>query len=99
MTWLNEDGDGVKIKVHVQPGGMRSEVLGLYGDRLKVRIHAPPVDGKANDEMIRFLSEILALPRSHVQILSGHHTRQKTIVIKGLSLVEVQSRLDAYASN
>ena len=60
----------VVLAVHVQPRAPRTEVVGRYGDALKIRVHAPPVDGAANAELVRFLAERLGVPRSAVTIVS-----------------------------
>ena len=57
MTWLTETADGVLLRIQAQPKASRSEVSGVHGDRLKIRIAAPPVDGEANEELIRFFEE------------------------------------------
>ncbi len=72
---------GLSFKVHVQPGASRNQVLGLHGDALKLKIKAPPVEGRANKACIEFLSEELGLPKSAIEILSGHSSRQKKIRI------------------
>ena len=79
--------------VHVQPRAKRNEVLGWYGDAIKIRISAPPVDGAANDELVRFLATRLDIARSSIQIVSGTGARRKRLRIEGLSGHEVAERL------
>jgi uncharacterized protein (TIGR00251 family) len=69
----------VVLDLHVQPGAKRTEVAGLHGDRLKIRLAAPPVDGAANDELARFLAEAFGVPRRQVTIVSGHASRIKRV--------------------
>jgi len=71
----------VELKVYVQPGGRKSEFLGEHGDAIKIRIAAPPVDGAANEELIRFLAEHYGVRRSAIEILSGHTSRNKRVRI------------------
>ena len=76
---------GVVLSVHIQPKASTTECVGIHGDAVKIRVAAPPVDGAANDELIRFLARRLSIPVSSVQIKSGAGGRQKRVVIKGVS--------------
>ncbi len=69
--------------VHVQPRAARTEAVGRYGDALKIRVHAPPVDGAANAELVRFLADRLGVPQNAVTILSGAGSRRKRVAIDG----------------
>ena len=73
----------VVLDLHVQPGAKRTEVAGPHGERLKVRLAAPPVDGAANDELVRFLAEAFGVPRRQVTIVSGAASRAKRVRIEG----------------
>jgi uncharacterized protein (TIGR00251 family) len=78
------------MAVHVQPGARVSEVLGEFGDALKIRLNAPAVDGKANEALIVFISEKLGLRQRDVRILRGNTSRQKLLDIDtALSIEEV----------
>lgn len=77
--FLDSARAGIVLHLHVQPGARRSAVAGIHGDRLKLRIAAPPVDGKANDEVCRFLARALQLPRGAIHIVRGTSARQKTV--------------------
>lgn len=74
-----------RLAVHVQPRARRTEVVGRHGEAIKLRLAAPPVDGAANEELIRFLSNQLGVPRSAVTIARGRSGRRKTVVIEGLT--------------
>lgn len=78
------------LKIYVQPGASKNEFVGLYGDppRLKVKIKAQPQDGEANAEVISFLSKVLKIPKSKIEIYRGHISRQKDILID-LGITEV----------
>jgi uncharacterized protein len=69
------------LDLHVQPGAKRSEFAGKHGERLKVRLAAPPVDGKANAELIDFLAAQYGVPKRNVSIESGLSSRQKRVAI------------------
>jgi uncharacterized protein (TIGR00251 family) len=72
----------VVLDLHVQPGAKRTEVAGMHGDRLKIRLAAPPVDGAANDELLRFLAEAFGVPRRQVILVSGAASRRKRVRIE-----------------
>jgi uncharacterized protein len=67
--------------LHVQPGAKRSELAGMHGEALKVRLAAPPVDGKANAELIRFLADAFGVPQRNVGIVRGATSRTKVVRI------------------
>lgn len=75
----------VRFPVHVQPRASRSEIAGIHGDALKVRLSAPPVDGAANDALIEFLAELFAVGRRSVRILAGDTSRSKVVEIEGVT--------------
>ncbi|MEX5217186.1 MAG: DUF167 domain-containing protein [Nitrospiraceae bacterium] len=75
--------------VHAQPKASLTELAGQHGDSLKIRLAAPPVQGAANDELRRFLAERFRLPLADVQVLSGHGSRLKRVLLKGLSVERV----------
>lgn len=72
------------LELHVQPGASRSEFAGKHGERIKVRLAARAIDGKANAALIEFLAEHFKVPRRCVRIESGLKSRQKRVVIEGL---------------
>ena len=75
-------GDELLLDLHLQPGARRIGFAGLHGERLKIRISAPPVDGKANRMLIAFLSDAFAVSKQQVSLLSGESNRQKRIAIR-----------------
>ena len=81
MSWYQTGGDGVTIHVHAQPGAKRTEVAGVYGDSLKLRLASPPVDGKANECLIEFLAERLGVKRGQVKITRGLSSRRKNVFV------------------
>ena len=74
-----------RIAVHVQPRATRSEIVGMHGAALKIRLAAPPVDNAANAELVRFLAAHLGLPRRQVRVVGGLSSRQKLVEIDGLA--------------
>ena len=83
----------VRLSLQVQPRASRTEVAGLHGSRIRIRLAAPPVDGAANEELIRFLAETLGVQRDAVRIVAGHSSRQKTVEVAGLTGEEAARRL------
>ena len=73
---------GLSFSVKVRPGAAPSAIQGIEGDFLKVRLAAPPVDGKANEELIRLLSGLLHLPKSKISIRAGVFSRQKVLLLE-----------------
>jgi len=67
----------------VQPGAKRSEFAGEHGDRMKLRLAAPAVDGKANEALVEFLAGYFGVPKRNVRIASGLKSRQKRVIIDG----------------
>jgi len=84
----------VVIAVHVQPRAARTEIVGMHGDAVKIRLKAPPVDGAANDELVRLLAARLGIGRRDVDIVGGGTTRSKWVRVRTpLSAGEIVRRL------
>ena len=91
---IREDADGgVLLKLRVHPGAGRDAVNGIFGDALKIDLRTPPVDGKANAGLIRFLSALLDVPKNGVELKSGECSRSKTVRISGKTPGEIISAL------
>lgn len=84
---------GVRVHVHAQPGAKRTEVVGIYGDAIKIRVQAPPVEGRANEELVRFLAEAVGVSRSQVTLTRGDTNRSKSFLISGASEDDVRRAL------
>ena len=85
MTWLNRAADGSGIlTLHIQPGAKKTEITGLHGEALKIRLAAPPVDGKANAALIAFLAKACGVSKSSVELVSGDTSRAKRVRIHGV---------------
>lgn len=83
MDWARLEGERLRLTLHIQPGAKKTEVAGLYGDALKIRLAAPPVDGKANQGLIVWLADFFAVPQRAVHIKSGETSRRKVVEING----------------
>jgi uncharacterized protein (TIGR00251 family) len=81
------------IRVYVVPRAQRTEVVGAHGDGIRIRLAAPPVDGAANAELVRFLADRLGVARADVQIKSGAGARRKLVEVPGRSLEDVMRLL------
>jgi len=82
--WFRQAADGrLTLTLHIQPGAKKTEFAGLHGDALKIRLAAPPVDGKANEALLKFLAEVLHLPKSAVTLKSGQTSRRKVLEVVG----------------
>ncbi len=93
MIAIDATKDGVRIHVQVRPRASKSEVAGLHGDRLRIRLAAPPVEGAANEALVRFLADCLQVPQRSVTILSGLTSRSKTVLASGITSAEAAARL------
>ena len=85
---------GAVLSVHIQPKASTTECVGIHGDAIKIRVAAPPIDGAANDELIRFLARRLSIPVTSVQIKSGAAGRHKRVLLKGATVELVIARLN-----
>jgi uncharacterized protein (TIGR00251 family) len=81
------------VRLRVSPGARRSEIVGRYGDGWKVRVTAPPDDGRANEAVLGLLAETLDLPRRSLSLVSGHGGRDKVVRMAGISESELERKL------
>jgi uncharacterized protein (TIGR00251 family) len=95
VSWLAASRDGVVLTLHIQPGAKTSEIVGLHGEALKIRLAAPPVDGKANAALLEFLAKKVGIARTALELVSGQTSRSKRVRIAGLSAEEARARLGA----
>ena len=92
MTWLNRAADGsVILTLHIQPGAKKTEITGLHGEALKIRLAAPPVDGKANAALIAFLAKACGVSKSSVELVSGDTSRAKRVRVSGADAATVEA--------
>ncbi len=95
MNWCRADKDGVVLDLHIQPGAKKTEIVGLHGDALKIRLAAPPVDGKANAALIEFIAVKVGVGRTAVELVSGQASRAKRLHIRGITATEAEGLLPA----
>lgn len=91
MSWLEKTPSGTLLRIQVQPKASKTEVTGVHGDRLKIRIAAPPVDGAANEELLRFLKKKLGVPASQITLLRGHTSKMKDVLCVGVTEDAIQA--------
>jgi uncharacterized protein (TIGR00251 family) len=84
-----------RIPVRLTPRASRDEILGFEGEVLRVRVKAAPVEGRANEALLRFLAEVLGLRRRQVRLVAGSRAREKVLAVEGLSQAELEHRLEA----
>lgn len=89
--------DGALVKLRVSPGAKSTALKGLYGEcAVKISVAAPPVDGRANTEIVRFLAGLLGVSRSAVEVVSGASGRDKTVLVRGATGEDIRARLNAH---
>jgi uncharacterized protein len=84
---------GTTIEIYVQPKASKNELSGMHEGSLKVRLTAPPVEGEANRECLRFLAKVFEVPKSRLTILKGRQSRRKTVLVRGVAPELLQSIL------
>ena len=93
MSWIQPVAGGCIVNVRVIPRASRNQIQGVLGDSLKIRLQAPPVEGKANSALVRFLADELNLPVRSISLLSGGTGRNKRILVGGVDKEQVRARL------
>jgi len=83
-SWHRREADGaLTLAIHAQPGAKKTEIAGLHGEALKVRVAAPALEDRANEALIAFLAERFEVPKRNVTLLSGHKSREKRFAVSG----------------
>ncbi len=97
MLSVTDSRDGVRFLVRVVPRASRTAIAGIVGEgehaALKIALHAPPVEGRANAALVEFLADLLHVRRADIAIAGGEHARTKTILIRGRSAAEIRSAI------
>jgi len=83
----------IVLRVYIQPKSSKNEIVGAYRDGIKIRVTAPPSEGKANKTLIKFLAKELRIPESNIEILKGHHSREKRLRISEIMEQELLEKL------
>jgi uncharacterized protein (TIGR00251 family) len=95
MIALRLHPEGVVLPIRAQPGARKAGLLGEYNGALKVAVTAPPEDGKANDAIVELLRRTFKLKRSQVELIAGAKSREKKVLLKGLSLEDTRAAITA----
>lgn len=82
-SWHTRNGDTVILVLHVQPGAKHTSVAGLHGEALKIRLAAPPIEGRANEALLRFIADQFGVPLRNVELMQGGQSRHKRIAVRG----------------
>jgi hypothetical protein len=90
--WYRRSGDVITLTLHVQPGAKHSGIAGLHGEALKLRLAAPPVEGRANDALLKFIAELFGVPLRQVELRQGGQSRHKVVAVSG-SAIDPESLL------
>jgi len=97
MAMLRVHAGGVTLAVRAQPGAKKTAITGVYSEgvtaQLKIAVHAPPLEGRANQALIAFLAETFSVPKSAVELVSGELSRSKVFLLRGVSLATAQAVL------
>jgi uncharacterized protein (TIGR00251 family) len=98
---IRETAQGVTVAIRVHPGARRTEISGIYGEgeaaQLKVAVHAPPVEGRANQALAAFLAELFSIDKNAVELISGELSRRKVFLLSGTTLQQVKAVLSKAA--
>lgn len=81
--WYRRNGDVLTLTLHIQPGAKRTDVAGLHGEALKIRLAAPPIEGRANEALLKFIAEAFGVPLRQVELKQGGQSRHKVVAITG----------------
>ena len=84
QSWFACRKEGIEVHLHIQTNAKKSEVVGLFDNRLKIKIHALPQEGRANAALIKFLSELTGLPRASIKLKRGDTSKKKTVLLNTL---------------
>lgn len=84
--WYRTSGDCITLTLHVQPGAKQTTVAGLHGDALKIRLAAPPVEGRANEALLRFIADFFKVPLRNVELKQGGQSRHKRVEVRGSAI-------------
>jgi hypothetical protein len=86
---LRESAAGVTLAVRAQPGAKKTAITGIYGEgvaaQLKIAVHAPPLEGRANQALTTYLAELFSLPKNAVELVNGELSRSKVFLLRGVS--------------
>ena len=94
---IRETAEGVTLAVRAQPGAKKTAITGIYGEgataQIKIAVQSPPIEGRANQALVIFLAEFFSLPRRDVELITGELSRSKVFLLRGVKLMQAQSRM------
>ena len=93
MSYIKEKNDCLILNISVVPRSSRSEIVGVHGDSLKIKLKSPPVNNAANEELVRFLAEKLKVPKRNIEIVRGHKQKKKILAITGINQNKITNSL------
>lgn len=82
-NWYRRNGEVITLTLHVQPGAKHSEIVGMHGEALKIKLAAPPIEGRANEALLKFIAELFAVPLRKVELKQGGQSRHKVVAVSG----------------
>ncbi len=89
MEWIQQTADGVVLSVRAVPRASKNAIQGVHDGALKIRLTTPPVDGKANQALIKYLSKALKISKSQIELMQGETSRHKILKITGITMDEI----------
>jgi uncharacterized protein len=93
VSWLQSTDGGVVLRLRVVPRASRNAIAGVMEDALKIRLQAPPVEGKANKALVKLLAKTLGVPGRDISIIAGETGRNKRVRVAGVTTAEAEKRL------
>ena len=101
-AWLRTVPAGVTLAIRAQPGAKKTAIVGIYGEgptaQLKIQVHAPPIEGRANAALIEFLAETFSLPRKNIELVSGESSRSKVFLLRDVVSQDAKRILTPFVS-
>ena len=98
LACLRAAGDKISLAVHAIPRSSRNEVVDFTGDRCRIKVKAPPVDGEANEELVAFLSKVFGVAKRQISLEGGSSGKQKVFFVSGVSLEQAETALSVAGS-
>jgi uncharacterized protein (TIGR00251 family) len=99
-AFLRATVGGITLAVRAQPGAKKTAIIGIYGEgataQFKIAVHAPPIEGRANEALIAFLADTFSLPKNSVELISGELARSKVFLLRGITLETARTKLAAF---
>jgi uncharacterized protein (TIGR00251 family) len=91
-NWYRRNGEVITLTLHVQPGAKHSEIVGMHGEALKIKLAAPPIEGRANKALLKLIADLFGVPLRNTELKQGGQSRHKVVAVTG-SHVDPESLL------